>query len=516
MVDGTGPTITAVSQQIAPADYQADGVFWHNLGVFQVTSGTTLVVQLNGNSSPVLADAVQLVACDAAPAGNMSLSAGAFSINAQGQMSVTYTVNSSNGSSVVPFSIGICGSPDKTQPTNVLQEYQVADPSMLTPGQHTALIDAALSGLTEDDYLVAKLDVNNQIYQTSQSSCVSLPATLPPGGMFQQSDGSLYVLGVPDSGNNNIDDSVGVAQDPNSGNVTITTTNSSGSVVSTNTFSGVSDVTVSTPLGGNSIAVDPTMPVSVFGGAASSANGNTGTGVSGQTANLPTISVAADSNAQPAVFYVKSDGTDTSDLVVQCVLTPNGTARLTTDFRLSGNGLTTPVWNSGSGTYTFSVTIPAGQDAATITVSPVSTSSLASVTASLTLQPNAAYTVSSSSSAAATITTQEQMTIGFANSSATVNITSYTGPSVSMNINRTGQGNWIAFDYSIAGTATNGSDYVDYWTQGPLGTSASDLSDDLTITPYSNGGIMVPPRRSRSPCNLVSAMWWTRTTRPKP
>ena len=335
VVDGTGPTITAVSQQIAPADYQADGVFWHNLGVFQVTSGTTLVVQLNGNASPVLADAVQLVACDAAPAGNMSLYGGAFSINAQGQMSVTYTVNSTNGSSVVPFSIGICGSPDKTQPTNVLQEYQVTDPSMLTPGQHTALIDAALSGLTEDDYLVAKLDVNNQVYQTAQSGSVSAPATLPPGGVFQQSDGSLYVLGVPDSTkSNNTDDNVGVTQDPNSGNVTITTTTSTGTPV-TNTFSGVSSVTISTPLGGNSVAVDPTMPVSVFGGAASSTNGNTGTGVSGQTANLPTISVVGNSNAQPAVFYVESGGVNvTSNVVVNCSLSassPPGTYYTLTD-----------------------------------------------------------------------------------------------------------------------------------------------------------------------------------------
>ena len=58
---------------------------------------------------PILAGAVQLVGCDAAPAGNhLPCRQVAFSINAQGQMSVTYTVNGT--SSVVPFSIGIFGS----------------------------------------------------------------------------------------------------------------------------------------------------------------------------------------------------------------------------------------------------------------------------------------------------------------------------------------------------------------------------------------------------------------------
>ena len=77
-------SIAAVDQTIAPADDQANGTFWQHLGVFQVATGTTLQVQLTGNASPVLADAVRLVPHNTAPAGNMNLSAGVFSVSRPG------------------------------------------------------------------------------------------------------------------------------------------------------------------------------------------------------------------------------------------------------------------------------------------------------------------------------------------------------------------------------------------------------------------------------------------------
>ena len=171
----------------------------------------------------------------------MNLSAGVFLVSAQGQMSVTYTVTDNNNSSATSFSIGIYGSPDRVTPANLLQTYQVTDPSMLTPGQHTALFDAALSGLTESDYLLAKLDINDQVYETSRADDTSAPWE----GLFQQGDGSVYV--VEDSSV-----SVAVRQDANSGNVTVKLNGSDQPA-----FSNVSGVTVSTPgTSTNTVSVD--------------------------------------------------------------------------------------------------------------------------------------------------------------------------------------------------------------------------------------------------------------------
>ena len=314
---------------------------------------------------------------------------------------------------------------------------------------------------------MAQTRLADQVYQIAVQ-CVSAPATLPPGGVFQQSDGSIYVLGSPDSGNNTIDDSVGVTQDPNSGNVTITRKNRDRRrnprhnqyVLRRERSDGQHAPEAATA----SRSIQRKRTVSTYGGAASSTDGNTGSSVSGQTSNLPTISVVADSAAQPAVFYVESGWPPvTSSVTVTFTISSNGT--LNTDYTLSGNGLT---YNQT--TRIYSVIIPAGQDATTVTLNPVPGSSPSSVTASLTLQPGTTYTVSSSStSATATVTTNGALpVIGFQNSSQTWDLSQSdpNGAGTMTDLLLSGSGmvysTWSGFvNYSFAGagTAANGVDF---------------------------------------------------------
>ena len=83
----TPPT---VNQTQAPADDEAAGVFWHELGLYQAGSGT-LIVKLGADmSGTVLADAARLVAYGAAPATSMTMNN--FDIDSSGNLAVTYTI----------------------------------------------------------------------------------------------------------------------------------------------------------------------------------------------------------------------------------------------------------------------------------------------------------------------------------------------------------------------------------------------------------------------------------------
>ena len=96
--------------------------------------------------------------------------------------------------------------------------------------------------------------------------------------MFEQSDGTLYVLGNLASITG---DNVTITQDATTGDVSENITGAGNSQVSSATFAGVSAVTISTPGGNNTIDVDPsvTVPVSLFAGA-----GGTVTSTSASTA----------------------------------------------------------------------------------------------------------------------------------------------------------------------------------------------------------------------------------------
>ena len=123
-----------------------------------------------------------------------------FSVNAQGQFSVQYTIN---GADAPPFSIGIYSSADGTTPGSLLQTFDLSDPSDLAGGgaTHTATFDASVGALTTGaSHLVAGLDAYNAVQETSRAGNVAgLSITSPLGGTFQQDDGSVYVFTTNDT-----------------------------------------------------------------------------------------------------------------------------------------------------------------------------------------------------------------------------------------------------------------------------------------------------------------------------
>ncbi len=260
-----GETSTpTVNQSLAPADLQAAGVYWQDLGVFQPTTDTLSVTLARDPDSPVLANAVMIVPESTPPV--TSLSMGSFTVDNQGNLSVSYTIN---GEDAPPFSIGIYGSPDGIQPTNLLQSYEVDDPSLLTGGgaTHTVTFPASLDELDSCQYVIAELDSSDAVPEASRAGNISSALS----GVFEQSDGALLLLGNSSS---LTDDEISLTQDIN-GSVTVNVTDSSGDPISGQTFSGVTSATFSTPGGDNSVNVDPsvTVPAYAYVGPGSSVTG---------------------------------------------------------------------------------------------------------------------------------------------------------------------------------------------------------------------------------------------------
>ena len=130
--DGTtliSPQPSPVDQQIAPADDQAAGCFWHHLGVYSTASGT-LVVRLPADASvPVLADAVRLVQHSGTAVPTTNLIMDSFSVDSNEFPAVTYTIN---GLNAAPFTIGVYESLDGVQPTTLVGTIDVSDSTDLT------------------------------------------------------------------------------------------------------------------------------------------------------------------------------------------------------------------------------------------------------------------------------------------------------------------------------------------------------------------------------------------------
>ena len=102
-----------------------------------------------------------------------------FSINAQGMVSVTYTVTEGPAP---PFSIGIYGSPDGVQPATLLQTYEIDDTNLLGDGTHTVTFAPDFSGAGNTaPYLVAMLDAYNEVYEVTKTDNV-LGLSVPSGG----------------------------------------------------------------------------------------------------------------------------------------------------------------------------------------------------------------------------------------------------------------------------------------------------------------------------------------------
>jgi hypothetical protein len=127
-------------------------------------------------SGAVSADAVRLVADATQPATNLVMQG--FSVYAQSQFSVEYEVEGT--SAAPPFSIGIYGSPDGSQPADLLQTYDVSGSDLLV-GSDAVTFAADRSGLSSNDlYLLAKLDAYDhrlvlRMPWTNRTQAFSLP-----------------------------------------------------------------------------------------------------------------------------------------------------------------------------------------------------------------------------------------------------------------------------------------------------------------------------------------------------
>ena len=175
-----------------------------------------------------------------------------FTVNAQGQLSVQYTIN---GSSATQFSIGIYSSTSSTglaSPT-LLQTVEVNDPAQLagsTTGiTYTDAFDAALAQWTQGDFLFAKLDANNQVYETIKADNLGGPLH----GAFQNDDGNVFALAT---GSNQ---SVQVGQNTASGDEIVTVAGIA------QPFQNVGEIYVHAPGSGDTISVGSGVTVPVWG-----------------------------------------------------------------------------------------------------------------------------------------------------------------------------------------------------------------------------------------------------------
>ncbi len=159
----------------------------------------------------------------------------------------------------LPFTIGIYGSPGSSsfQPTELLQTYAVTDPTLLAGGDQTYTVTFAgdPGQLDTNCFLVADLDVYNNVRETSKADNVSAPLS----GVFQTGDGTVYAYSP--AGDPSVSNTVLVSEDQ-FGNVTVAVNGTD------YTFSSVSGVTIGTPTGDNTINGDfVSVPLTIYGGA---------------------------------------------------------------------------------------------------------------------------------------------------------------------------------------------------------------------------------------------------------
>lgn len=193
--------------------------------------------------------------------------------------------------------------------------------------------------------------------------------------------------------------------------------------------------------------------------------------------DLPVVSIAAtdasasETGPDPGVFTISRTGATTSELSVS--LSRSGTAANSTDYA------------SISSASTFTLSIPAGQSSATITISPVNDSSN-EVTETVVLTVDAStgiYTLGTPSAATVTISDNDRSTVTI---SATDGIASESaGNTGTFTINRTAPtSGTLAVSFTVSGTASSGTDYTALTS--PFTFAANEVSRTFTITPVND------------------------------
>ena len=127
-------------------------------------------MQLQADTSRVvLADAVQLqyLGFAAAPATNLTMKN--FTADSQGNLWVTYSIT---GAAAPQFNIGVYSSTDGRQPQQVLQSVPV-DSADLGPGTYTVPLGVTLAQADLSGYIVAMLDPDNAVEETSKADNIS-------------------------------------------------------------------------------------------------------------------------------------------------------------------------------------------------------------------------------------------------------------------------------------------------------------------------------------------------------
>lgn len=194
---------------------------------------------------------------------------------------------------------------------------------------------------------------------------------------------------------------------------------------------------------------------------------------------LPTVTIsatdanAAERNRDVAVFRVTRTGATTASLTVNYLI--GGTATNGSDY------------NSLSG----SVIIPAGASFATITMTPIDDTAVESnETVVLTLSANAAYQLGSTTSATATIVSDDVApalpTVTLATTDATA--AEANREAGTFTVTRTGStAAALTVNYSVSGSATNGTD-IDNLT-GSVTIPAGQTSVTITVRPVDDSAV---------------------------
>ncbi len=178
---------------------------------------------------------------------------------------------------------------------------------------------------------------------------------------------------------------------------------------------------------------------------------------------LPTITLAVSPSS------VTEDGS--SNLVYTFTRTGVISNALTVNYTVGG----TATNGSDYGTIGTSVTFAANSSTATVTVDPTADTTVESdETVSLTLASGTGYTIGTTSAVTGTITNDDtQVTLAVSPSSVTEDGSS----NLVYTFTRTGViSNALTVNYTVGGTATNGSDY------GTIGTSVTFAANSSTAT----------------------------------